>query len=307
MANETTYSALADSRATEILIGTWQSLLAERGPLPTHPAILKAPDVAGLGSSKVRVSAAALDGYTLLASTSDGSPVSNTTLVDEKYEVTVARYSKTYAPTDLALLTDPGQGLNFQRFATDAFISAQQTLVNLVAALSAGFSTVVGTSGSNLTLANFLEAKATLEIANAADAGLIAILHPRQWNDLVQDAALTITGGAGQYDPANNDVTKITGGSYKGRVHGVDVYVSSRVPTANSSADRAGMMLGRNAIVYAEGSAPVLDPVNQMAIGPVLFERSRNAQSGLWNWTTHYYVGVAEMFDAAGVGIVTDA
>lgn len=307
MSGETTYSALADSRATEILIGTWQSLLAERGPLPTHPALVKAPDVAGLGSSKVRVSAAALDGYTLLASTSDASAVSNTALVDEKYEVTVARYSKTYAPTDLALLTDPGQGLNFQRFATDAFISAQQTLVNLVAALSTGFANSVGTSGSNLTLAQFLEAKATLEIANAADAGLIAILHPRQWNDLVQDAALTISAGAGQFDMANADLTKITGGSYKGRVHGVDVYVSSRVPTANSNADRAGMMLGRNAILYAEGSVPVLDPINQMSIGPVLFERTRNAQSGIWNWTTHYYVGVAEMFDAAGVGIVTDA
>ena len=307
MANETTYSALADSRATEILTGTWERLLAAREPLPAHPSLYFAGDVAGRGSSTIRISLAAIDGYTLLASTSDGSAVSNTVLVDEKVDVTVARYSKAYAPTDLAILTDPGQGLNFERFAIDAFVSYEQTLVNLVAALGSGFSSSVGTSGSNLTYAQFLEAKATLEIANAADGGLLAVLHPRQWNDLVQDCMVTANAGAIQFAAEPHQMAAKVGGAYKGTVAGVAVYVTSRVPTANAGADRAGFMAGANAIAWAVGTPSVLDPANQMQIGPVLYERTRTAHSGVWSWVTHCYLGVSELLDAAGVGIVTDA
>ena len=90
---------------------------------------------------------------------------------------------------------------------------------------------------------------------------------------------------------------------------GADVFTSTYVPTANSSADRAGGVFGRGAIVWADGTIVNDDPTGQSMVigGKILFERARTAKSGLTAYVSHRYLGAAEGVDLCGVSIITDA
>lgn len=306
MANETTYSVLSDSRTSEILTTEFVRLYAARDALPQHPALMYLGSVEGEGSLTKKVPQLGLDGYDLLASTGEIAEVGNTEITDGSVTVTVARYSKSYEPSDIARMTDAQGVLNPTRLAVDAAISASQTLVNLVAALMGGFSTVVGTSGSDMTVQNFLDAKRALQNANV-DGELLAILHPQQWNDFIQDLALN-SGGGVQYLPATAEQLARMGNGYKGKFAGVDVFTTTRVPTANAGADYAGGMFGRGAVAWADGIPPIDLPQQQFRIGDrVLFEIDRTARKALTGFVSHRYLGVSEVLDSGGVSIITDA
>ena len=301
-----TYASIGDLRLSEALSAEYLRLLAAREALPNHPALIHSGDATGSGSSTIKLGHLGIDGYDLLASTGDGSTVTPTAHTDGSTTVTVARYSKAYAPTDLARLTDPSGLISPERFAVDALASANATLVNLIAALGSGFSNTVGASGSDATVQNFMDAKRQLNVSDAGGA-LMAVLHPQQWADVMDDLILN-AGGAIQYDPAAPELIRVMGNGYQGSLAGVDVFTTTRIPTANAGDDRAGFMFARGAVVWADASPPVDDPTRQMLVGgKVLFEVDRDALAGLTNWVSHYYVGVAEGIDAAGVGIITDA
>lgn len=298
----TTYALIGDLRTSEVLSGQVLQLLADRNALPNHPALMMVdlPD----GSSTVKVPHIGLDGYHLLASTGDGSAVTPTQIADGSTTITVARYSKAYTPTDLARLT--GGLLTDMAFARDAVVSASQTLVDIICGLVDDFSNTVGTSGNDATIADFMDAKSQLQLSNV-QGPYLCILHPRQWADIEKEIATDNTNGSIIYDPANPAMLALLGNGYKGKLFGVDVFTSTRVPTANSGADRAGGMFGRGAIMWSH-KAPVIDnPNEQVLLGPVLFERQRTALNGLTNFVSHYYVGASEGIDAAGVSIITDA
>jgi hypothetical protein len=307
MANETTYASLSDSRLSEILAAEYDLLLASRTRLADHPALLYGGSITNTGSNVIKRPFYGLDGYVLPGSESDAATVANTVLADDKFTVTVARYSKAYAPTDLAVGTDPFAVLTPQRLVQDAVVSSEQRLVALIAALAGGFSTVVGSSGGNMTLQNFMDAKASLDI-NDAEGAAICMLHPRQWHDLLADLSLN-SGGGIIYTPATAELTRIRGNGYQGQLMGVDVWTSTRIPTANAGADRAGGMFVRGAIQWADMQmqSVVTDPTSQIAIGNVLFERERIAAQGVTQYVTHTYLGAAECLDLAGVSIITDA
>lgn len=306
MANEITYSSIADLRTAEALSAEFLMLLADRNALPNHPALVYAGMGNGLGSSVLKVPEVGLGGYDLLASTGDGSAVANSALTDGAATVTIARYSKSYEPTDLALLTDPVTGMiKPTAFAMDAIVSQAITLTSLVANVGDDFAASVGSTGVDMTIANFLSAIATLEIAKVAP-GYLSILHPVQIGDL--RSALLSVGGAVQWMDASREQMEVLGGGYRGKFMGVDIFSSSYVPTKNSGADRGGCMFGRGAIVWADAAPPPAGDANQIVIGnKVLFERSRTAKSGLTAYVTHSYMGVSLGIDAAGVAIITDA
>ena len=118
------------------------------------------------------------------------------------------------------------------------------------------------------------------------------------------------SGGAIQYDPMSAALIPTRGGlGFQGTLAGVDVFTSTRIPTANAGADRGGGMFGRGAVGFATGDITTDDPSGQSLVlgGKVLFERSRTAKSGLTAYVSHVYLGVSEMIDLAGVSIITDA
>lgn len=305
MANEILYAGVADLRTAEALSGEFLYLLAARESLPAHPALMYAGDAQGRGSVAVKVPHVGLNGYDLLSSIADGSAVTNTALSDGSTVITIGRYSKAYEASDLVRLSDQGL-LSAQAFAQDSVASVAHTLVSLVANITDGFSTTVGTSGSNLTVANFLAAIQGLEVANVPGP-YMAILHPQQMGDLRADLAAT-AGGAVQWMPASQAQINLLGNGYRGQWAGVDLFSSTSVPTANAGADRAGGIFGRGAVVWADSSIPSENDASQLIIGgKVLFERDRTARNGLTAYITHAYLGVSEGIDAAGVSIITDA
>jgi hypothetical protein len=120
-----------------------------------------------------------------------------------------------------------------------------------ICALLAGFGTAVGSSGTNLSLANILSAIYTLELANAPGP-YVGVLHPVQIADLrtaIEDSSSGIfTGGSVRGGAAEIGTNEDTG--YFGSFMGIDWYQSTNVPTANSAADRAGGAFSKN---YALG------------------------------------------------------
>jgi len=90
---------------------------------------------------------------------------------------------------------------------------------------------------------------------------------------------------------------------------GVNVHVSSYVPTANAGADYRGMMLGNGAIAYALGTPAPIQAAGGVIIpagATVAVEWERDAASGLTKVVGSAFLGVAELQDLKGVGIVSD-
>ena len=305
MANEIRYPGIGDLRVAEMMSGEYIRLAAAREALPNHPALWYAGDTAGKLTTTVKVGHVGLDGFDMLSSRAEDAEGANTALTDGSTTVTVAPFFKSYAASDLARLTGADGILDATRFAMDAVVTVGQKIVDLVANITDSFSATVGSTGVNATLADHLSAKAILEIANVPGPYL-AVYHPRQWNDIIQDAYLN-SGGAVQFDPATPALVRQLGNGFKGTLAGVQVFTTTRVPTANSGADRAGGMFGRGAVVWADASIPVDDPSNQISLGKALFERDRNARKGETAWITHYYCGASMAIDDFGVSIITDA
>ena len=304
MANEILYAGLADQRTAEVLSGDFLQLLAARDALPRHPALMEAPDAAGNGSTVLKIPHLGISGYDLGTAMADGASVANTALTDASTTITIARYSKAYEMSDLARLTDQGL-LNAEAFAADAAVIYNQQIVNLVANLMGGFSQSVGVSGSDLTVAQFLAAISTLEVGNVAGPYL-SVLHPQQVADL-KAALAAATGGAIQWLPATAAQIEQIGTGVRASFAGADIFSTTRVPSANAGADRAGGIFGRGAIAWGYSSINASGSADELVIGGrILFERDRTARAGLTAYVSHYYLGASEAIDLAGCAIVTD-
>jgi len=196
--------------------------------------------------------------------------------------------------------------LNAEMMALDAVATYSATLRDLVANLVDNFSTTVGASGVDASIEDVLDAIAALEIA-AVEGPYLAVIHPRQWHDIVKDAALN-SGGAVQFAQSSQAMLETMKGlGYKGSLLGCDWFTTLDVPTANAGADRAGGIFGRGAIAWAQGPI-VADPdLPQVNIGPVLLEKDREAADATTGFLMHVNLGAGEQIDAAGVSIITDA
>lgn len=304
MANEILYAGIGDLRFAEAASAEYLLLLAAREALPNHPALLYAGDVAGSGSAVLKVPHLGLAGYDALTATADGSAVANTALTDASTTVTVARYSKAYEVSDMARGT--GMFLDPQVFAQDAVQSSASMLVSLIANLVDNFATTAGSTGVDLSVANYLTAIQTLEVANVAGP-YMAVLHPQQVGDL-RAALAAVAGGALQWMPGTQAQIQVLGNGFRGQFLGVDIFSTTFVPTANAGADRAGGMFGRGALVWADMTIPSSGDADQLIIGgKVMVERDRTARAGLTAHVTHTYLGATEGIDLCGVSVITDA
>jgi hypothetical protein len=305
MANEQLYATVSDQRTATMLSRIILLSLAARGTIPAHPALIFGGDTAKTGTDTLQIPQVGLMGYDLLTSVADGSSVGNTAITDASSSLLPAGFRKSYELSDKAKWTDPSTGmLNASTFAQDAVNSFQATMLSELSQMGAGFSTFSGSTGVDLAIADHLAARITLEIANVAGPYL-AVYHGRQEGDLVT-AAATATGGAIQWRDETQTLIGATGAGGRGTYLGVDVTVSNHVPAINSGADRGGFMFGRGAIVWGMLS-PTAEGPDQVALGPVLFERERDAKGGLTAYVTHAYLDFAEAIDLAGTGVRTDA
>jgi hypothetical protein len=310
MANEILFSTLSgNARVSAVLHQTIVEKLADTFDLSNHPSILQFGVMNGMGSSALQVPVVGLNGTDSMAAVADGSAVSNTQITTGSATITIARQALRRSISDLANLTNNvagGMGVGIEGLAEDMAFAYRKRATTMITALSSGFSTSVGSSGVNLSVSTFYDAIFALQLT-ANDGQFVAVLHPQQINDLI--SSLRSETGPGQYLQTTQDQVTAKSRGYRGDLFGVSVYGSTTVPTANAGADYLGAMFAPGAIGMATGTpAPIAGAggVILPAGSPVVVELERDSASGLTYLTGSAYIGVAEIQDLKGVGILSD-
>lgn len=301
MADEILVSGIGDLIAGEVLATEYLMLLADRdASVLNHPAWFKATGTSR--NNVVRVPHLGLMGYDLLSATTPGSEVANTALTDGSTDVTIAPRAKRYEMSDFARYVAAGK-LGPAMLAQDLVVTVQQTLISLLANVCDDFSATASPgSGINLDWDTIVSAKGTISVANN-QGPLLCLLHPQQWNDLEAEAL-----GLGIL-PTQTMAGVITRGmeSYKGNYFGIDFFTSSRVPTANASADRAGCLIAPGAVAWADATMDPENDPNVADFGTARLERVRRGTFLQTAWVFSHYSGVSKAIEAAGVTIISDA
>lgn len=301
MANEILPGNITDIIATEVMAAEFLMLLAASdGSVLTHPALFHAT-ASSAASTIVRVPHLGLAGTDILTATTPGTEVTNTALSDGKTDVTIAMRALRYTADDLARYIADGK-IDAAAFAQSAVISISQTLIDLIANVTDDFTSTAGATGVNATWSNVVDAKTSLGV-NDAQGEALGILHPVQWGDLEKDAlSLGVLPAATMGGVINAGLD-----SYKGRWMGIDMFTSSRVPTANAAADRAGGIFTRGAVAWADAEMSNEGDPNIISLGRGRFERVRQGTFVATSHMISYACGVAKALDLAGVSLVTDA
>jgi len=283
-----------NARAAAVLYQSIVMKLADTGSLRNAPCFLNVGSVNGTGSDSIQVPVVGLNGTDIMSAPGDGVSVSNTSITSSAATVVVARQALRYDLTDLARVSNSVPGGVDLEGLSNAMVAAFNGRFNQLACnLSSGTDT-------------FYSAIFALQLQSVMGEYDV-ILHPQQYNDLM--SSLRAETGPAQYLPANQAQTSALGTSFKGKLFGVNVHVSSYVITANAGADYRGMMLGNGAIAYALGTPAPIAAAGGIIIpagAPVAVEWERDAASGLTKVVGSSFLGVAELQDLKGVGILSD-
>lgn len=236
------------------------------------------------------------------ADLTEGSDLSNNELeTSEVAVITAAQVGILREVTDLAADTTimGPQGL-MDFIVRDGAMLCTEMLEDDLAARFASASVTVGTSGSDLSVANFVEAIAKLDTA-AVRGEKVCVLDDQQAFDLrAAVAASTATVFANAAAGAQS-VLNARSDAYVGEMFGVRTWLTNLTDTANMGADVVGAMLinGATSPNYAPIGAAVLWQPRVKQLPDVA------TNSTLINVTMCY--GEGETFDAAYVKLVTDA
>lgn len=252
------------------------------------PALLDFYDLSGDASKAVKIPKA--DKFTA-AAVAEGTELTNTALTSTSVTITASEIGIMATVTDVLELSDipAAHGARLRQLGR----AIGDKLDVDICALMDGFSTAVGATTVDITLANLLDAIYNLEVNDAAGLGsLVAVFHPRQTADLRTE--LEADAGSLYTGKSDTSITKAMSG-YFGSWFGIDIFQSTNVPTANAGADRAGGIFVRD---YALGMAQKYGArVETLRWAPI---------RGFVLVATSMY-GVGEVEDSAGVEAVTDA
>jgi hypothetical protein len=306
MANEIYYSGLGDLTVAEVIRNELMLLLADRADLSAHPAIMQLGDVGAQGSTVVKIPLAGLDGYDVMTSVNENASSSNVALTDSSATVTIARYALQREISGLAQITSSVGLRNLLRFLSDMVGGYRMAKTAAIATAASGFTSVKGTTGTAMTVETFLSARYALQQSNV-NGPLVSILYPKQVTEL-QDSIASL-GGARQYKEPTQDMIDRFGQGYQGAFAGVDIFASSKVPSANAGADSKGAMMGYGAIAQAFASPPPVPGAEGSIVvadgGQVAVEFERSASADLTTIVGRSYFGTAKVQDALGVAILS--
>jgi len=260
MANEIYYSGLGDLTVAEVIRNELMLLLADRADLSAHPAIMQL----------------------VMTSVNENASSSNVALTDASATVTIARYALQREISGLAQITSSVGLRNLLRFLSDMVGGYRMAKTAAIATAASGFTSVKGTTGTAMTVETFLSARYALQQSNV-NGPLVSILYPKQVTEL-QDSIASL-GGARQYKEPTQDMIDRFGQGYQGSFAGVDIFASSKVPSANAGADSKGAMMGYGAIAQAFASPPPVPGAEGSIVvadgGQVAVEFERSASADL--------------------------
>jgi hypothetical protein len=294
-----------DLRLAACLDAALHVLLHDSGTIKNTGALLYLGSINGSGSDVSRIRFAGLDGYDAMATVADGSAASETALTDASADITVARKCILRQITDLATMTGMGPGdINPATLAASVVGEYNKAFMTDLGTAVAAFSTTVGSTGVDMTVADYYDAVFQLEL-NSVPGPFYCLLAPRQLADF--QSSLRAEGGAAVYNPSTFEMLQIKGETYAGSFLGVDIFKSSNVTT--TGADVEGGMWGAGCIGYKTGD--IIAPPGAIMTRPerdvvVEFARGPGAASGYTQVLGHAYYGIGILEQGRGVGIVTD-
>jgi hypothetical protein len=160
-----------------------------------------------------------------------------------------------------------------------------------LAALLAGFSTVVGTTNVVLTEANLLAGITALTSADAPRP-YVAVLHTKVFGDLRNALAATSASVWNTQPP--NELGPNGHIGYEFTYYSIPIYATTNVQTANAGVDRAGAIFARDALARVDKR-------------PIRYEPQRDASLRATEHNITSVYGQGELVDSWGVSVITKA
>jgi len=218
------------------------------------------------------------------ADLTEGTDMTSTTVSTSSVSVSVGEVGAQVFLTDLAAM---GAGNPADELGTVLGNSIATKMDTDAIALFDGFSTSLGATTVELTVAYLFQAAATLR-ANKAPGRLVGVFHPYQTYAL--KANLTNTFANPNGGDLQNEAMR---SGYVGTIAGIDIFESANV-TVDGSGDAKGAVFAPEAIAMAMKRDFNLEP-----------ERDASNRGFELNATAIY--GVGELDDAYGVEMYFDA
>jgi len=218
------------------------------------------------------------------ADLTEGTAMTSTTVSTSSVSVTVGEVGAQVLLTDLAAM---GAGNPAEELGTVLGNAIATKIDTDLIALFDGFSGSIGTAGSEITVADLFKAAATLRAAKVTGT-INAVVHPFQAYQLKANLTNTFAnpnGGDLQNEAMRN--------GYVGTIAGINVYESANV-SIDGNDDAKGAVFAPEALAIAMKRDFQIEP-----------QRDAAARAFELNATAIY--GVAELDDAFGVEILSDA
>ena len=232
----------------------------------------------------------------------EGTDLANTAMTTSEASATAVEQGMMVTVTDVLASVSIVDAMD--HFAGVLGRSLAERYNDLVCALIDDFSNVTGSTGTDLTIIQFITAASALA-GREAVGRLVAVLHPQQVLDLQAGSGNTpggiftaLTAASpfyGNPDFNQSIVQDLQPGGYVGQLFNVDVWQTTSVVTANAGADRAGA-------IFVAGEALA----GHELWGPRT-ELQRDASLRATEIVTTACLGVVERRDAWGQSIITDA
>ena len=218
------------------------------------------------------------------ADLTEGTAMTSTTVSTSSVSVTVGEVGAQVLLTDLAAM---GAGNPAEELGTVLGNAIATKIDTDLIALFDGFSGSIGTAGAEITVADLFKAAATLRAAKVTGT-INAVVHPYQAYQLKANLTNTFAnpnGGDLQNEAMRN--------GYVGTIAGINVYESANV-SIDGNDDAKGAVFAPEALAIAMKRDFQIEP-----------QRDAAARAFELNATAIY--GVAELDDAFGVEILSDA
>lgn len=203
-------------------------------------------------------------------------------------DITVSEVGIAIDVTDLSAETS---GITPDMYAEQGKIAIAQKMELDLATLFAGFSTSVGSTGTELSLDTLIAAIQALDTANAQGSKW-CVLHPRQVGAFRRLIAGTSGSTAAFYGTGAVDPTIKAIPGFVGDFLGVPVFQSTHVTKVNTNTDYCGALFTTPAL----GMATLRD---------VRVEPDRDASARVTQMVVTAAYGVGELDDACGVKIIS--
>ncbi len=224
------------------------------------------------------------------------------------FALTPARKLLKFQLTDLMAGTRGPNGADPALFVGIMLRATGKTITDMVCAAAAAATEEVGDSAQPMSVDFIMDAKTQLS-ETSTPGPYHAVMTARAFGELQESARGE--NGTLSWQEATAEVVNATGGTYKGMIAGVNVWVTDKVDTTDAGATAQNFMFGGGAFAYTEAPAAsfMADALAANAaildLGALAVELDRDADNGMTSLIGNYYPAVALIQDLAVVRIET--